>query len=82
MNPALIYSTVIALICCAACSSSADLSAVNVESAKTVKRYDIVQTLGSNGQVVVAGTQSGAALKSTDGGKTWSRETLCCSSSV
>lgn len=60
----------------AACSSSADLSAVNTESAKTVKRYDIVQTLGSNGQVVVAGTQSGAALKSTDGGKTWARETL------
>lgn len=60
----------------AACGSSADLTAVKAEAAKTVKRYDIVQTLAGNGEVVVAGTQTGAVLKSTDSGKTWERETL------
>lgn len=60
----------------AGCTSQTDLSAVAVEAAKPVQRYDITQALASNGKVVVAGTQSGAVLVSADQGRTWKREML------
>lgn len=60
----------------AGCTSQTDLSAVAVEAAKPVQRYDITQALASNGKVVVAGTQSGAVLVSADQGRSWKREML------
>ena len=60
----------------AACGSEADLSSIQAEGAKPVKRYDIVQSVASNGEVLVAGTQTGAVLSSVDLGKTWNRNVL------
>lgn len=60
----------------ASCSSSPDLSAVKAEQDKSVLRYDIIQSLAENGQVLVAGTQNGAVLVSKDDGKTWSRQPI------
>lgn len=60
----------------AACSAKPDLSAVATESARPVQRYDSTQALAGNGQVVVAGTQSGAVLVSADRGRSWQRQSL------
>lgn len=60
----------------AACSAKPDLSSVAAEQQKTVKRYDIIQSLAANDVVIVAGTQDGAVLASTDQGKTWNRQQL------
>lgn len=59
-----------------ACSPGPDMSGIAAERERPVKRYDISQSLASNGKVVVAGTQSGALLRSEDQGKTWTRTTL------
>lgn len=59
-----------------ACGTPPDLSAVKAELGKSLHRYDIVESLASNGKVIVGGTQSGAALVSSDAGKTWTREAL------
>lgn len=66
----------------AGCTHDPDLSAVDVEARKTIKRYDIVQALAANARVVVAGTQSGAVLTSKDSGKTWSRQALGAASLI
>ncbi|QDX80600.1 glycosyl hydrolase [Denitratisoma sp. DHT3] len=58
------------------CSHEADMSAVNAEARKPVKRYDVIQSLAANSKVLVAGTQSGAVLVSRDEGKSWSRQAL------
>jgi photosystem II stability/assembly factor-like uncharacterized protein len=59
-----------------ACSPAPDMSGIAAERERPVKRYDISQSLASNGKVVVAGTQSGAVLRSEDQGKSWTRTTL------
>ncbi len=59
-----------------ACTQAPDLSAIQAERTKPVQRYDIAQSLAANGQVLVAGTQSGALLVSKDQGKTWTRQAL------
>jgi photosystem II stability/assembly factor-like uncharacterized protein len=59
-----------------ACSPGPDMSGIAAERERPVKRYDISQSIASNGKVVVAGTQSGALLRSEDQGKTWTRTTL------
>lgn len=59
-----------------ACTKAPDLSAVDTERAKSLQRYDIIQSLAANEQVLVAGTQSGAVLASKDSGKTWTRQVL------
>lgn len=58
------------------CTRAPDLSASQAEAAKPVQRYDIGQAIAANDVVVVAGTQSGAVLTSTDNGKTWTRNVL------
>jgi len=65
---------VAALAIMAGCSGEADLTAVRNEAARTVKRYDVVQSLASNDRVVVAGLQNGAVLVSADSGQSWRRE--------
>lgn len=68
--------TMAALLVIAGCSRDPDMAAVDVEAKKSIKRYDITQSLAANGKVLVAGTQSGAALVSRDDGKTWARQML------
>ncbi len=59
-----------------ACSQGPDMSGIASENKRAVKRYDIVQAIALNKNVVVAGTQSGVALVSTDLGKNWTRNQL------
>lgn len=65
-----------AALAIAGCMQAPDMSAVDGEAHKAVKRYDIVQSLAANAHVVVGGTQSGAVLISRDSGKTWARQAL------
>ncbi len=58
------------------CSGEADLTAVRAEAARPIKRYDVVQSLASNAQVVAAGLQNGSVLVSSDSGQTWRREAV------
>ena len=60
----------------AACTQAPDMSAIQAENGKAIKRYDINQTVVSNGKVVAVGTQSGAVLVSKDHGKNWIRTQL------
>lgn len=41
-----------------------------------LRRYDVIQALVWNGEVVVGGSQAGAVVVSGDGGKSWRREGL------
>lgn len=65
-----------------ACTQAADMSSIDRERQKAVQRFDISQAIASNGKVVVAGTQSGAALISKDQGRTWARTQLGAASIV
>lgn len=58
----------------ASCSSEPDLSSVAAAGSLPVQRHNLVQALATNGQVVVAGTQSGVVLVSADQGANWRRE--------
>lgn len=58
------------------CTHETDMSAINAEARKAIKRYDIAQSLAANEKVVVASTQSGSVLTSQDGGRIWTRQTL------
>ena len=69
-------TTIACALALAGCSGQADLSAVRATEAKPVKRYDVVQSLASNSEVIVAGLQNGAVVISEDTGKTWRREPL------
>ena len=60
----------------AGCTQGPDMSGIAGESKRSVKRYDIVQSIATTKNVVVAGTQSGVALVSSDQGKTWVRNPL------
>jgi photosystem II stability/assembly factor-like uncharacterized protein len=59
-----------------ACSKGPDMSGIAAERERQVRRYDISQSIASNGKVVVVGTQSGAVLLSNDQGKSWKRSAL------
>ena len=58
------------------CTQPADMSGIVAERLHAVQRYDINQSIASNGKVVVVGTQSGVVLVSADQGKTWERKPL------
>jgi photosystem II stability/assembly factor-like uncharacterized protein len=58
------------------CLSGPDLSAVHAQASRPLQRYDTTQAVAANGQVVVAGTQSGVVLVSADQGKSWTRQAL------
>lgn len=68
--------TMVAVLVLTGCTREPDMAAVDAEAHKSIKRYDITQSLAANGKVLVAGTQSGAALVSRDDGKTWARQML------
>lgn len=63
-------AAVLAAAMLAGCSQGPDMSGIAAERERSVRRYDISQAIAANGQVVVAGTQSGAALVSADRGAT------------
>jgi photosystem II stability/assembly factor-like uncharacterized protein len=65
-----------AVLAVAGCTPTPDLSGIARERQKPVQRYDVSQSIASNGKVVVVGTQSGAVLVSIDQGKTWTRNEL------
>lgn len=56
-------------------TAAAPPAAVDAPSG-SIQRYDDIQSLASNGTVLVAGTQSGALLVSHDQGKSWRRQEL------
>ncbi|WP_186301502.1 WD40/YVTN/BNR-like repeat-containing protein [Denitromonas halophila] len=66
----------LAALALAGCGGEADLSAATADAARPLKRYDVVQSLVSNDQVIVAGLQAGAVLVSSDQGRNWRREAL------
>lgn len=66
----------------AGCTQAPDLSAARAEAQKPLQRYDSIQALAAHGDVVAAGTRSGAVLVSADGGQSWRRETLAGPSSI
>lgn len=59
-----------------------DLGAVQAERAKAVLRTDTFQSASSNGKVLVAGTSSGALVRSADAGRSWHRQRFASPSSV
>lgn len=59
-----------------ACSQGPDMSGIAAERERQVRRYDISQSMASNGKVIAVGTQSGAVLTSEDQGKSWKRTML------
>lgn len=69
-------TSLLAVAVLAGCGGEADLSAAVADAARPLKRYDVVQSLVSNGQVIVAGLQAGAVLVSSDQGRNWRREAL------
>lgn len=66
----------------AGCTQAPDLAAARAEAARPVQRYDVIQAMASRGDVVAAGTHSGAVLVSSDGGQTWTRQALAGPSSL
>ncbi|WP_349251865.1 glycosyl hydrolase [Azoarcus sp. L1K30] len=58
------------------CTAAPDMAAVDAQRAKPVQRFDTVQALAANEQTVVASSQAGAVLVSSDHGTTWRREAL------
>jgi photosystem II stability/assembly factor-like uncharacterized protein len=65
-----------ALLALSGCSAQVDLLAVDAERSRALHRYDIVQSLATNGGVVVGSSQAGAVVVSSDQGKTWVRTVL------
>ncbi len=74
--PAKISLYVVQLSVLSACSQSPDMTGIAAERERAVQRFDISQSIASNGKAVVVGTQSGVALVSVDQGKTWARKLL------
>ncbi len=71
-----------AILGMAACQRAPDFSAVEAERAKPIHRHDVIQALVSRDDVVIAGTQDGAALVSVDAGNTWRRAELAGASLI
>ncbi|KAB2916112.1 MAG: glycosyl hydrolase [Dechloromonas sp.] len=69
-------ATLLASVLLAACSQAPDMSGIAGERDRPLRRYDTSQAIAANGQVVVVGTQNGAALVSRDQGATWQRQAL------
>jgi photosystem II stability/assembly factor-like uncharacterized protein len=67
---------VLVAVMAAGCLGGPDLSAAQAQAARPLQRYDMAQALAANDKVVVAGTQSGVVLISSDQGKTWTRKAL------
>lgn len=66
----------LAAVLLTACMGSSDLLQVELEGEKSLKRYDVIQSLAWNGEVVVGGSQAGAVVVSGDGGRSWKRAGL------
>jgi len=78
-NPTTMRRTLCALLALtalSACTPKPDLAGIASERQRSVQRYDISQSIASNGKVVVVGTQGGAVLVSNDQGKSWERHAL------
>jgi photosystem II stability/assembly factor-like uncharacterized protein len=73
----------LALACAlSACEHAPDLSAARAHAAAPLQRYDTIQSLSAAGGVVLAGTQSGAILRSADRGAHWQRLPLAGASVI
>ena len=70
------FGTTIACAVLGACTPAPDMSGIAAERQHSVHRYDISQSIASNGKVIAVGTQSGAVLTSDDQGKRWQRKML------
>ncbi|MBL8469056.1 WD40/YVTN/BNR-like repeat-containing protein [Methyloversatilis discipulorum] len=66
----------------AGCTQAPDLSAARAEAQKPLQRYDAIQALAAHGDKVAAGTRSGAVLVSSDGGRSWNRQSIAGPSSI
>ncbi|MBL8470475.1 MAG: glycosyl hydrolase [Rhodocyclaceae bacterium] len=73
-RPGLAVLAVSMAVC--ACTPQPDMSGIAKERQRPIQRYDISQAVAANSKVVVAGTQSGAVLVSSDQGKSWARQVL------
>lgn len=69
----------LAALAAVACSRPATLAS---DADKPVQRYDVMQAVAANDKVVVAGTQNGSLLVSTDFGRDWKRQHLANDSSL
>lgn len=67
---------VLLLVLCAGCQRSLELGVLEEGRGKAWQRYDVVQALASNGEVVVGATQAGAVVISADLGRNWLRREL------
>lgn len=65
-----------------ACTQAPDMSGIAQQRERTIQRFDVIQSLASNGKLIVAGTQSGVVLISGDQGQTWQRQKLAQTSLV
>lgn len=70
----------VALLC--ACTRAPDWTSVHGEAKKPIKRVDVVQTIAGSSSLLVAATQSGALLISTDAGANWTRKQLANASLI
>jgi len=59
-----------------ACMQAPDMRTVRAERAQPVHRFDLFQSLASNGKVLVSGAAGGSLLRSVDAGKSWQRSRL------
>lgn len=66
----------------AACQAPLDLTKVDVERTKPVQRFDTLQAVVNNGEVVVAVGSYGTILTSKDSGETWARNNLSGNASL
>lgn len=65
-----------------ACSNSASLTPTKEAPSKSVRRSDTFQAAVSRGELLVAGSNAGAMVVSSDAGKTWIRNELPQPSSI
>jgi photosystem II stability/assembly factor-like uncharacterized protein len=64
------------------CSEGPDMSGIDKERERALRRYDVSQAIAANDKVVVTGMQNGAVLVSTDKGASWRRHELAKQASL
>lgn len=75
-KPVLSASVVLLSILLAACEAPLDLTKVEAEGARELRRYDMLQAAAHSAQNVVVVSSVGAVIASGDNGKSWQRTEL------